>query len=193
VAQLTHILTSIKQGDPRAAEQLLLTVYQELRQLARQRLAQEAAGQTLQATALVHEAYLRLVGESADAGWDGRGHFFAAAAEAMRRILVEGARRKRSIKRGGGLKREDLDASRIEAPRSLRGSYDELLALNEALERLVEHDPTKAQLVKLRYFAGLSMPEVAQSLHLPLRTAERNWAYARVWLLREMTRGDAPN
>ena len=187
---MTQFLDSIRRGDRRAAEALLLTAYDELRNLARQRLAAEPAGQTLQATALVHEAYLRLVGESPKDGWDNRGHFFAAAAEAMRRILVEGARRKQSLKRGGKAQREPLDASRIAAPQSLKGLDEDLLALNDALDRLAAHDPQKAELVKLRYFAGLSLPEVALALHLPLRTAERSWAYARVWLLRELTRGD---
>ena len=190
MSDATRILDRLQQGDPKAADELLPLVYEELRKLAAHKMAQQSPGQTLQATALVHEAYLRLVGESPKDGWDNRGHFFAAAAEAMRRILVEGARRKQSLKRGGKAQREPLDASRIAAPQSLKGLDEDLLALNDALDRLAAHDPQKAELVKLRYFAGLSLPEVALALHLPLRTAERSWAYARVWLLRELTRGD---
>jgi RNA polymerase sigma factor (TIGR02999 family) len=181
---VTHILSAIERGDEQAAEQLLPLVYDELRKLAAQRLAQEKPGQTLQATALVHEAYLRLVG-SQDPGWNGRGHFFAAAAEAMRRILVERARRRKRLRRGAGC-RLDLDDVDLvdEAP------AEELLALDEALERLARKDAIAAQLVKLRFFAGLTMPEAAEALGLPLRTAERNWAYARTWLHREISRRD---
>jgi RNA polymerase sigma factor (TIGR02999 family) len=185
MADVTRILSAIEQGEPRAAEQLLPLVYDELRRLAARRLAREAPGQTLQATALVHEAYLRLVG-SQDPGWNGRGHFFAAAAEAMRRILVERARRKKRFRHGGegcrlGLDDVDLAA---EAP------PEDLLAVDEALERLARKDAVAAQLVKLRFFAGLTMAEAAEALGLPTRTAERNWAYARTWLHREISRGD---
>lgn len=156
---VTHILAAIEQGDPGAAEQLLPLVYRELRRLAARRLAHEKPGQTLQATALVHEAYLRLVGAPDDPRWDGRGHFFAAAAEAMRRILVENARRKRSGKHGGDLAHRDLDEVEIVAG----GPSEDLLALDEALTRLADQDPAKAELVKLRYFAGLSIEEAARS------------------------------
>jgi len=182
--EVTRILSAIEQGDPQAAGQLLPVVYDELRKLAAQKLAQEKPGQTLQATALVHEAYLRLVG-SQDPGWNGRGHFFAAAAEAMRRILVERARRRKRLRRGAGCRLDLDDVDLIdEAP------AEELLALDEALERLARKDAIAAQLVKLRFFAGLTMPEAAEALGLPLRTAERNWAYARTWLHREISRRD---
>jgi RNA polymerase sigma factor (TIGR02999 family) len=183
MTDVTRILMDIEQGDPRAAEQLLPLVYDELRKLAAQKLAQERPGQTLQATALVHEAYLRLVG-SGDPGWNGRGHFFAAAAEAMRRLLVERARRKGRPRVGEG-RRLDLDEVDLadEAP------PEDLLAVDEAVDRLARKDAVAAQLVKLRFFAGLSMPEAAAELGLPLRTAERNWAYARTWLHREISRG----
>ncbi len=182
---VTRILSAVEHGDARASEQLLPLVYDELRRLAAQRLAQDKPGQTLQATALVHEAYLRLVG-SQDPGWNGRGHFFAAAAEAMRRILVERARRKKRLRRGGEGCRLSLDDVELidEAP------PEDLLAVDEALERLARKDAVAAQLVKLRFFAGLTMPEAAEALGLPLRTAERNWAYARTWLHREISRGD---
>jgi RNA polymerase sigma factor (TIGR02999 family) len=162
-------------------------VYDELRRLAAQRLAHEAPGQTLDATALVHEAYLRLVG-GAERRWDGRGHFFAAAAEAMRRILVENARRKQSLKRGGGRTREELDETRLEAP----PPRDDLLALDEALTRLAARDKPKADLVQLRYFGGLTLEEAARLLGVSPTTADRWWAFARAWLHREVTRGDAP-
>jgi RNA polymerase sigma factor (TIGR02999 family) len=182
---VTRILSAVEQGDSGTAESLLPLVYDELRKLAAQKLAQEQPGQTLQATALVHEAYLRLVGTQ-DPGWNGRGHFFAAAAEAMRRILVERARRKKRLRGGGegcrlGLDDVDLVA---EAP------PEDLLAVDEALERLARKDAVAAQLVKLRFFAGLTVAEAAESLGLPLRTAERNWTYARTWLHREISRGD---
>ncbi len=163
-------------------------VYDELRKLAAARLAQERPGQTLQATALVHEAYLRLVGEGrgsqagAAPAWNGRGHFFGAAAEAMRRILVETARRKREVKHGGDLQRAPLDVAQL----AESDAQDNLLALDESLARLEAHDPLAANVVKLRYFAGLRMAEVAESLGIPLRTAERNWTYARTWLHRDI-------
>lgn len=200
MSDVTRILSAIEQGDPSAAEQLLPLVYDELRRLAAQRLAQEKPGQTLQATALVHEAYLRLVAPTGsphppegeepgvkeeDAGvahWASRGHFFAAAAEAMRRILVDAARRKGSLKRGAGWARAQLRDSDLvteDAP-------DEILAVDEALAGLAAADPQAAELVKLRYFAGLSVPEAAEALGLTTRTAERLWAYARAWLRRAL-------
>ncbi|WZP00843.1 sigma-70 family RNA polymerase sigma factor [Isosphaeraceae bacterium EP7] len=179
---ITHILSAIEQGDPRASEQLLPLVYRELRQLAQQRLAREKPGQTLQATALVHEAYLRLVDGQEASGWDRRGHFFAAAAEAMRRILVENARRKRAERHGGRLERQDLDAIDIAAPTP----SEDLLALDEALAKLEAEDPVKAQLVKLRYFAGLTEEDAADVLGVSRTTVQRHWRYARVWLLREL-------
>jgi RNA polymerase sigma factor (TIGR02999 family) len=185
MGDVTRILSEIAQGDPRAAEQLLPLVYDELRRLAARRLARESPGQTLQATALVHEAYVRLVGTQ-DTGWNGRGHFFAAAAEAMRRILVEGARRKKRLRHGGQARRVDLDG----VDRVDESPPEDVLAVDEALERLAGKDAVAAQLVKLRFFAGLTIPEAAAALGLPLRTAERNWAYARAWLHREMSRGD---
>jgi RNA polymerase sigma factor (TIGR02999 family) len=181
MSEVTRILSAIKQGDVHAAEQLLPLVYDELRQLAAQRLAQEKPGQTLQATALVHEAYLRLVG---DQHFDTRGHFFAAAAEAMRRILVESARRKMRLKRGGEKARVDLDAIELAAPQA----DDDVLALDEALTRLGEADSDAAELVKLRYFAGLSIPQAAEALGIGARSADRLWAYARAWLRDALTR-----
>jgi RNA polymerase sigma factor (TIGR02999 family) len=179
---ITRVLSAIEHGDPRASEELLPLVYRELRRLAKQRLAQERPGQTLQATALVHEAYLRLVeGEEAQR-WNSRGHFFAAAAEAMRRILVENARRKRAKKHGGLLERQDLDAIDIEAPAPSR----DLLALDEALAKLEAEDPAKAQLVQLRYFAGLAEDEAASVLGISRTTAQRYWRYAKAWLVAEL-------
>ena len=181
---VTRILSAIEQGDSRAAERLLPLVYDELRRLAAQRLADEAPGQTLQPTALVHEAYLRLTGkDGAGQNWDDLGHFFAAAAEAMRRVLVENARRKRRVKRGGGRRRVALDAaeSLVQAP------SEDLLALDEALTRLTAHDPVKAEVVKLRFFAGLTMPEIARTLNISPATAERYWTYARTWLYAELS------
>jgi RNA polymerase sigma factor (TIGR02999 family) len=182
MSEVTRILSSIEQGDPTAAEQLLPLVYEELRQLAAQKLAQEKPDQTLQATALVHEAYLRLVGHGAEQSWNGRGHFFAAAAEAMRRILVESARRKKRGKHGGGRRRIDLEASCLATP----DPQDDVEALDEALGHFEALDPLAARLVKLRFFAGLSMPQAAEAMGVSLRTAERNWAYARTWLHRAM-------
>ena len=178
--EVTRILSAIDRGDPRAAEQLLPLIYEELRILAAGKLAHEKPGQTLQATALVHEAYLRLVGPDAGRNWDGRGHFFAAAAESMRRILVDNARRKRTGKHGGGRRRRDLDEVEIaaEVPAA------DLLALDEALTRLAAEDPAKAELVKLRYFAGLSIEDAARALGISPATAKRRWAYARAWLFR---------
>jgi RNA polymerase sigma factor (TIGR02999 family) len=180
MSDITRILTAIEQGDPDAADQLLPLVYEDLRQLAAQKMAQEKPGQTLQATALVHEAYLRLVGADKDQPWASRGHFFAAAAEAMRRILVERARRKRTRKRGGRRARVSLD----EASLADAGNADEVLAVDEALAGLAAVDAQAAALVKLRYFAGLSIPEAAEALHIGARSTDRLWAYARAWLRR---------
>src|SRR5262245_25399702 len=186
--EVTQILQAIAGGDPQAASQLLPLVYDELRKLAAHRLARQTPGQTLQPTALVHEAYLRLVSDPTGDDWDNRGHFFAAAAEAMRRVLVENARRKGRRKRGGGLTRRDLgDAEQLTEPEVC----EDLLALDEALTRLASADPQAAQLVQLRYFAGLSIPEAAKALGVSPRTADRLWAFARVWLLREVG-GDTP-
>jgi RNA polymerase sigma factor (TIGR02999 family) len=187
MTEVTQLLNAMDQGDPHAAAQLLPLVYDELRRLASQWLAQEAPGQTLQPTALVHEAYVRLTGTSSpETGWDSRRHFFAAAAEAMRRILVENARRKKRLKHGGDRRRVSLEVaeSMVQAP------SEDLLALDEALTRLTAHDPIKAEVVKLRFFAGLTMPEVAQSLDLSLTTAERYWTYARTWLYAELADED---
>jgi RNA polymerase sigma factor (TIGR02999 family) len=181
VSDLTHLLNAAERGDPQAAEQLLPLVYDELRQLAAAKLAQETPGQTLQATALVHEAYLRLVDAKDPQRWDGRGHFFAAAAEAMRRILIDQARRKHSQKRGGALRRVELDAGALLAEPEGEAAED-LLALDEALQQLEAEDPLKARLVKLRYFAGLPLPEAAAALGVSLATAKRHWVYARSWI-----------
>jgi RNA polymerase sigma factor (TIGR02999 family) len=178
MSEVTRILTAIEQGDPHAAEQLLPLVYDELRQLAAAKLAQEKPGQTLQATALVHEAYIRLVDVDKAQHWNSRGHFFAAAAEAMRRILVENARRKKRLKHGGGLKRVDLDS-----PDLVYTSFDQdIVAIDEALEKLSAQDPEAAQLVKLRYFAGRSIEEAAELVGIPRSTAYEHWAYARAFL-----------
>ena len=182
---ITRILSAIEQGDPQASEELLPLVYQELRRLAKRRLAQEKPGQTLQATALVHEAYLRLVGGQEAQRWDNRGHFLAAAAEAMRRILIENARRKRAEKHGGRLERQDLDGLDIEAP----ASSENLLALDEALTRLEAEDPVKAQLVKLRFFAGLTEEDAASVLGISRTSAQRYWRYAKAWLRIELGEG----
>ena len=176
-------LNAIEGGDPQAASRLLPLVYDELRRLAAQKLAQEKPGQTLQATALVHEAYLRLVGAEPAQPWNGRGHFFAAAAEAMRRILVENARRRHSLKRGGGHVRCDLDGLQLAAPEPV----EDLLALDEALNRLAALDPIKAELVKLRYFAGMTIEEAADALGVSSATAKRYWNYARAWLYQAVT------
>jgi RNA polymerase sigma factor (TIGR02999 family) len=176
--EVTQILDQIGQGDPQAAADLLPLVYAELRRLAAAKLACEKPGQTLDATALVHEAYLRLVGPADDERWQGRGHFFAAAAEAMRHILVDLARRKGRKKREGERVRVNLDA--VEPVAAARA--DDLLALDEALTRLAAADPTAAELVKLRYFAGLTIPQAAEALGMGARSADRLWAYARAWL-----------
>jgi RNA polymerase sigma factor (TIGR02999 family) len=182
MSDVSRILSAIEQGDPSAAERLLPLVYDELRKLAAQRLAREAPGDDLQATALVHEAYLRLVDVEKAQHWDGRGHFFAAAAEAMRRILIEQARRRQAGKRGGGLRRVELDAgARLAAPEG-DCAADDLLALDEALVQLEAEDPLKARLVKLRYFAGLSLADAAAALGVSPATAKRYWVYARAWL-----------
>jgi RNA polymerase sigma factor (TIGR02999 family) len=180
--ELTHILSAAEGGDPLASERLLPLVYDELRELAARKMKQEKPGQTLQATALVHEAYLRLVGPEASLRWDNRGHFFAAAAEAMRRILVDEARSKRAIKRGGLLDRRDLGVDQVAAP----APGVDLLELDEALDRLAARDPEAAGLVKLRYFVGMTMPEAAGALGLSERTAARIWTYARSFLREEI-------
>jgi RNA polymerase sigma factor (TIGR02999 family) len=182
MSEVSRVLNAIDQGDPQAASQLLALVYDELRQLAAARLAQEKPGQTLQATALVHEAYLRLVEVDQAQHFNSRGHFFAAAAEAMRRIMVENARRRKRFKHGGAYRRVDLEASCLVTGEP----EDDLEALHEALHRLEAADPLAAGLVKLRFFAGLSMPDAAEALGIPLRTAERNWTYARAWLHRAL-------
>jgi RNA polymerase sigma factor (TIGR02999 family) len=178
MSDVTRILSAIEQGDPSAAEQLLPLVYDALRKLAARRLAREAPGQTLQPTALVHEAYLQLVGADPPPSWDSRGHFFAAAAEAMRRILINRARDKGRQKRGGGRRRLDLDGLAV----ADRASDDDVLALDEALERLEQQNPPCARLVKLRFFAGLTLAEAAAALGIAPRTARRYWAFARAWL-----------
>jgi RNA polymerase sigma factor (TIGR02999 family) len=179
---VTRILSDIEQGDLRATDQLLPLVYDELRRMAAQRLARERPGQTLQATALVNEAYLRLVGPSEDRSWDSRAHFFAAAAEAMRRILVDNARRKGREKHGGGRRREHAELDTLGAVES----SEELLSLHEALEGLERHDPLKARLVELRYFGGLTLEEAAACLSISPSTADRAWRYARAWLYAAM-------
>jgi RNA polymerase sigma factor (TIGR02999 family) len=180
MSDVTRLLDAAAAGDPTAASDLLPLVYDELRRLAALRLAQEKPGQTLQATALVHEAYLRLVGSDPGRPWNGRGHFFAAAAEAMRRILVESARRKNAEKRGGALHRHDAGDLPLAAP----DPVEDLVALDEALNKLAATDKQAADLVQLRYFAGLSIPEAAAALGISDRTAGRLWAYARAWLRR---------
>jgi RNA polymerase sigma factor (TIGR02999 family) len=185
MSELTAILAAVEQGDARSAERLLPLVYDELRRLAAQKLAHENPGQTLQATALVHEAYLRVVGGDGGTGrsWDHRGHFFAAAAEAMRRILVDAARHKRALKCGGEMERCELADSRIVAPEA----DTDVIALNDALDRLAAVDPEAAQLVKLRFFAGLTSQQAAEALGVSTRTAERMWTYARSFLFKEMS------
>ena len=180
---ITQILEQLESGDPAAPEQLLPLVYEELRKLAAMKLAQEKPGQTLQATALVHEAYLRLLGDRDGIPWNSRGHFFGAAAEAMRRILVDNARRKRAIKHGGQWERLEIEPDQISTP--IRGI--DLLVLSDLLDGLAKHDPRKAELVKLRYFCGLSLLEAALALNISESTADADWAYAKSWLKLRMT------
>jgi len=181
MSDVTRILDAIQQGDPKAAEDLLPLVYEELRKLATARLAEEAAGQTLQPTALVHEAWLKLGGSNHD--WNSRGHFFAAAAEAMRRILIDRARKRSRLRHGGGLQRINLDSVDLAATTD----DDTLLRLDEALAKLAAEAPDKAELVKLRYFSGLSIPDAALALDISEATAKRHWTYARAWLYCELT------
>lgn len=188
MSDVTRILAQIETGDPSAADKLLPLVYQELRRLAASKLAREKAGLTLQATALVHEAYLRLVDSDPQQQWNSRGHFFAAAAEAMRRILIENARRKQRLKHGGGHDRVDLENVEIDSG----PPADDLLALDDAMTRLAAEDPVKARLVELRFFAGLSVEEAADVLGISGITAKRYWRYARAWLHRTVTDGDGP-
>jgi RNA polymerase sigma factor (TIGR02999 family) len=187
MSDVTTILSAIERGDPKAADELLPLVYQELRRLAARKLSQEKPGQTLQATALVHEAYISLVGSEPGRGWESRSHFFAAAAEAMRHILINRARDKGRLKHGGGLRRVDLDRAEL--------GYEtdglDLLALDEAMTRLAAEEPECAQLVKLRFFAGLTQAEAAEALGVTRRTADRYWAYARAWLLHALEGGGA--
>jgi RNA polymerase sigma factor (TIGR02999 family) len=184
--EVTRILAAIEQGDPRAAEQLLPLVYDELRKLAAQKMAQESPGHTLQPTALVHEAFLKLVGPAPGAAWNGRVHFYAAAAEAMRRVLIDHARRKRRLRHGGGRKRLDLPEVEVVA----ESASDAVEALDEALARFAAADPQKAELVRLRYFAGLTLEEAAELLGISRATAVRHWAYARAWLYDAVSTGE---
>jgi RNA polymerase sigma factor (TIGR02999 family) len=183
--EVTRIINAIEGGDVRAADELLPLVYKELRQLAARRMKQEKPGQTLQATALVHEAYIRLIGAESQ-NWNSRAHFFAAAAEAMRRILINNARRKKRLRHGGDRQRIDLDKVDL----SIDGPSDELIALDEALVKLAIEDPVKADLVKLRYFAGLTNSQAAEILKISIATANRHWSYARSWLFQEINKGD---
>jgi len=183
MTDVTRILNAIEGGDTKAADELLPLVYEELRLLAARKMAQENPGQTLQATALVHEAYIRLVGEETQA-WKSRRHFFRAAAEAMRRILIDNARRKKRLKRGGNRPKDELDE--VDLGRGSEPSTDDLIALDEALTKLSEEDEVKAELIKLRYFAGLSIAQTADILGISQRTVKRHWAYARAWLLSEI-------
>jgi RNA polymerase sigma factor (TIGR02999 family) len=185
MSDVTRILNAIEQGDAKAADELLPLVYEELRRLASRKMSQELPGQTLQATALVHEAYIRLVGAE-DRQWSGRTHFFAAAAESMRRILIENARRKQRYRHGGGQHRVDLDDADV----TIDDPSTNIIALDEALTKLAEEDRTVAELVKLRYFAGLTLEQAANILRVSRRTADRYWAYARAWLYQEITRAD---
>jgi len=186
MSDVTNILSAIDRGEPRAAEQLLPLVYDELRRLAAQRLSRETPGQSLQATALVHEAYLRLVGDGAERDWASRGHFFAAAAEAMRRVILDRARNRRRHKRGGAWRQLPLDQVDLLAEEH----PDDLLALDEALQKLSREDPACGELVRLRFFSGLTLAEAAEVLGLGRRTADRSWAFARSWLYDELRRGD---
>lgn len=185
MSDVTRILAAIEEGDERGVDELFPLVYQELRQLAAQRLSKEPPGQTLQATALVHEAYIRLVGAEAQ-NWKGRTHFFSAAAEAMRRILIENARRKQRIKRGGGRRRVDIN----DADLAIDEPSTNLIALDEALAKLDKVDKVKSELVKLRYFAGLTLEQAAELLGISTTTAKRYWAYAKAWLYREISKGN---
>lgn len=185
MADVTKILNAIEQGDHKAAEELLPVVYEELRLLAAQKMLHELPGQTLQATALVHEAYLRLV-EAKDQNWNSRGHFFKSAAEAMRRILIENARRKQSAKYGGNHRRVKLDVTEL----AIEGFSDEIIALDEALTKLTNHKPLVAEVVRLRYFAGLTIAQISEILGIPNRTVDSYWAYARAWLFREVNRSN---
>ena len=189
MSDVTRLLDAAAAGDRKAAADLLPLVYDELRKLAGHRLAHQSPGQTLQPTALVHEAYLRLVGDTQESNWESRGHFFAAAAEAMRRLLVEKARRNKRRKHGGGRRRVSLDEV---ADSIVQEPSEDLVSLDEALTRLTDRDPLKAEVVKLRFFAGLTMPEVAQALGLSLATVERYWTYARTWLYAELADRDDP-
>jgi len=184
MSDVTRILIAIEQGDAKAADKLLPLVYEELRRLAARKMSQEPPGQTLQATALVHEAYIRLVGDEPQ-NWSGRGHFFAAAAESMRRILIENARRKQRRKHGGGQQRVELDDADV----TIEGSSTDIIALDEALAKLAEEDPVKADLVKLRYFAGLTIEQAAKILQISRATADRYWSYARAFLFHEINKG----
>jgi RNA polymerase sigma factor (TIGR02999 family) len=190
MSDVTCILSAIEQGDPHAAKELLPVVYDELRKLAAQKLAYEKPGQTLQATALVHEAYLRLVGDARDQHWNSRGHFFAAAAEAMRRILIDSVRRKRRPKHGGDHHRIDMDE--LGDALALEERREDLLALDEALGQFAQKEPAKAELVRLRYFAGLSLEEAAACLGISPATAKRYWAISRAWLFAALGEGTAP-
>lgn len=188
MSEVTRILTEIDQGDAGAADRLLPLIYDELRKLAARKLADEKPGQTLEATALVHDAFLRLVGDDPTRRWKSRGHFFAAAAEAMRRILIENARRKKRLRHGGGLVRVEPAPDIAGDP----GPEDDILALNEALEKFATIDPIKSRLVELRYFAGLTNDQAAEILEISPSTADRHWTYARAWLRREI-RGEQPH
>lgn len=183
MSEITQILREIRDGDPQGAEQLLALVYTELKRIAVQKITGESPGNTLQPTALVHEAWMRLAGDG-DVPFENRAHFFSAAAEAMRRVLVDSARRKKAIRRGGGALREELEESHLVQVQQA----DELLAVDEALDLLAKEDPAAANLVKLRYFVGMTMDETATTLGLPLRSAERTWTYARAWLKRQIGR-----
>ncbi len=184
MTDVTHILNAIEQGDAKAADELLPLVYEELRRLAAQKMSREKPGQTLQATALVHEAYLRLVASEAQ-DWKSRTHFFSAAAEAMRRILIENARRKQRIKHGGGQQRIEIEQTEL----AIQEPSEDVIALDEALTKLAQKDPIATELIKLRYFTGLTLDHAGKILRIPPRTADRYWAYARAWLYREIIKG----
>lgn len=181
--EVTQILNNIEDGDPTAASKLLPLVYEDLKRLAAVKMANERPGQTLQATALVHDAYLRLVGSAGSQNWSSRGHFFAAAAISMRRILIENARKKQRVRHGGGRKRVDLDVVNVADPEN----YEFLDALDQAIDGLAEENPTAAQVVNLRYFAGLTIEQTAKSLNVSVRTANRHWAYARAWIYQRIS------